>query len=42
MEFLAYVYMTLAQKTELQKAEEARDLEQKESQQNLQYVVFGF
>lgn len=41
MELLAYIYMTLAQKPELQKTTEARDLENKESQQNFQYVTCG-
>ncbi|MFB2934925.1 hypothetical protein ACE1B6_06570 [Aerosakkonemataceae cyanobacterium BLCC-F154] len=41
MEFLAYIYMTLAQKPELEKTASVRDSEKKESQQNLQYVAFG-
>lgn len=41
MELLAYIYMTLAQKPELQKPAEFKDLEKKESQQNFQYVAFG-
>ncbi|HEY9299091.1 MAG TPA: hypothetical protein VIQ31_22590 [Phormidium sp.] len=41
MELLAYIYMTLAQKPELQKACECRNLERQKSQEILQYLAFG-
>lgn len=41
MELLAYIYMTLAQKPELQKASKSPNLEKQESQETFQYVAFG-
>ncbi|WP_265583041.1 hypothetical protein [[Phormidium] sp. LEGE 05292] len=41
MELLAYIYMTLAQKPELQKASKSGNLEKKESQEFFQYIAVG-
>lgn len=41
MELLAYIYMTLAQKPELQKASKSGNWEKKESQEIFQYIAVG-
>jgi hypothetical protein len=41
MELLAYIYMTLAQKSEPQKVSKSKNLEKQESQENFQYLALG-
>ncbi|MFB2878472.1 hypothetical protein [Floridanema aerugineum] len=41
MELLAYIYMTLAQKPDLQKGSKSKNLEKQESQEIFQYVAVG-